>query len=124
MTPKSGDLVAIPFPYSDMTTTKRRPVLVVTTPDRHGDFMALAVTSMVTKESATTIDDADMARGKLPKKSWVRYDKLFTLSSTIITKIYGSLKPESLQVVIECLCDYIGCKAALEDDPLNSDEIT
>lgn len=125
MTHRPGDLVGIPFPYSDMTTTKRRPVLVVTTPDRHGDFMGLAVTSVVTEASAIAIDAGDMALGKLPKNSWVRYDKLFTLSSEIITKTYGSLRPESLQSVITCLCDYIGCDAmgtqafdsGVKDDP-------
>ena len=33
MTCKPGELVAIPFPYSDLTTRKRRPVLVMTHPD-------------------------------------------------------------------------------------------
>ena len=41
MTHKPGDFIAIPFPYSDITTTKRRPVLVVTAPDFHGDFMGI-----------------------------------------------------------------------------------
>ena len=49
---KPGDLVGIPFPYSDLTTKKRRPVLVLTAPDRHGDFMGLAVTSVETEASA------------------------------------------------------------------------
>ncbi len=41
MTCKPGELVGIPFPYSDLTTKKRRPVLVLTNPDRRGDFMGL-----------------------------------------------------------------------------------
>lgn len=36
-----GDLVGIPFPYSDLKTEKRRPVLVMTHLDRHGDFTLL-----------------------------------------------------------------------------------
>jgi len=73
--------------------------------------MGLAVTSVPTEESAMDIDAEDMALGKLPKNSWVRYDKLFTLSSDIITRKYGSLRRESLQSVVKCLCDYIGCDA-------------
>ncbi len=38
------DLVLIPFPYADLGSSKKRPVLVLTNPDRHGDFIALAVT--------------------------------------------------------------------------------
>lgn len=40
-----GDLVGIPFPYSDLKTEKRRPVLVMTHQDRHGDFICAAVTA-------------------------------------------------------------------------------
>ena len=109
MTCKPGDLVGIPFPYSDLTTKKRRPVLVVTAPDRHGDFMGLAVTSVPTEESAVAIFEADMATGSLPRKSWIRYDKLFTLSSGIIAKTYGSIKDHLRQAIMGNLCRYIGC---------------
>jgi mRNA interferase MazF len=40
-----GDLVLIPFPFSDLSPAKRRPVLLLTRPDAYGDFVALAVTS-------------------------------------------------------------------------------
>ncbi|ARJ64629.1 hypothetical protein WV31_02540 [Magnetospirillum sp. ME-1] len=40
-----GDLVLIPFPFSDLTAAKKPPVLVLTQPDAYGDFIALAVTS-------------------------------------------------------------------------------
>jgi hypothetical protein len=40
MTCKPGDLALIPFPYSDPTAYKKRPVLVLTGPDRHDDFIA------------------------------------------------------------------------------------
>jgi mRNA interferase MazF len=39
MTCRPGDLVLIPFPYSDLEAAKKRPVLALTTPDRHGDFI-------------------------------------------------------------------------------------
>ncbi len=106
---KPGDLVGILFPYSDLATKKRRPVLVLTAPDRHGDFMGLAVTSVETEVSAVEIVKEDMETGTLPRKSWIRYDKLFTLSSDIISKTYGSIKNQSREAVTENLCRYIGC---------------
>ena len=53
-----ADLVGIPFPYSDLKTEKRRPVLVMTPPDRRGDFICAAVTSVFTPELAVAICDA------------------------------------------------------------------
>ncbi len=46
MTPEPGDIVLIPFPFSDLSTSKRRPVLALTSPDRHGDFIAVGITSV------------------------------------------------------------------------------
>ena len=112
MTCKPGDLLGIPFPYSNLTTKKRRPVLVVTSPDRHGDFMGLAVTSVETEESAVAIVEGDMATGSLPRESWIRYDKIFTLNSEIVVKTYGSMKDQLLETVMDELCRYIGCDTA------------
>jgi len=110
MTCEPGELVGIPFPYSDLTTRKRRPVLVLTHPDRHGDFMGLAVTSVSTQEFAIGINDQSLADGRLPRPSWVRCDKIFTLSETNIVRRYGSLHPDVLGDVMEVLCAFLGCK--------------
>ena len=109
MTCKRGDLIGIPFPYSDLTTKKRRPVLVLTSPDRHGDFVCLAVTSVPTVEVAVAIDQKSMETGHLPMRSWIRCDKIFTLSENIIAKNYGTVCDTALQDVMERVCKYLGC---------------
>jgi mRNA interferase MazF len=93
-----GDLVGIPFPYSDLKTEKRRPVLVMTCHDRHGDFIGAPVTFVPTPEFAVAIDKASMSTGDLPRKSWIRCDKLFTLSGSIIVRHYGSLNNTSFNM--------------------------
>ena len=72
-----GDLVGIPLPYSDLKTEKRRPVLVMTHEDRHGDFICASVTSVPMPEFAEAIDNASMSTGELPRRSWVRCDEAF-----------------------------------------------
>ena len=39
----AGSLVVLPFPFSDLRATKRRPVVLLTAPDGYGDFLAMAV---------------------------------------------------------------------------------
>jgi len=46
MTCAAYDLGLIPFPYAELSAFKKRPVLVLTAPDHHGDVMALAVTTV------------------------------------------------------------------------------
>lgn len=109
MTFKRGEIVGIPFPYSDLTTRKRRPVLILTPEDARGDFIALAITSVRTAERAVRIEQANLSSGQLPKISWVRCDKIFTLSVSSIIKRYGTLKEEVLSSVLTCVCTHLGC---------------
>lgn len=105
-----GDLVGIPFPYSDLKAEKKRPVLVMTHQDRHGEFICAAVTSVPTPEFAIAIDNDSMRTGNLPRRSWIRYDKLFTLSASIVVRYFGSLNNAAFNMVREKICAYLGCK--------------
>lgn len=103
-----GDIVMLPFPYSDLSAAKRRPVLVLTNPDRHGDFIGLAITSVFTQEHSVRIDNTSLTRGSLPKTSWIRVDKIFTLESGRIIKTFGRVGSESLKQVLDGLCARVG----------------
>ena len=70
MTARRDQVVGIPFPYADLQTRKRRPVVMLTEPDRHGDFIAVAVTSVPIAVLAVPITNDDLADGMLPKPSW------------------------------------------------------
>ena len=108
MTCRPADLVLIPFPYADLRLSKKRPVLVLTTPDQHGDFIALAVTSVQPPEYALEIDPASLASGALPRRSWVRQGKVFTLGEDDIVKALGRVTPGFLRAVLDGLCERVG----------------
>ena len=105
-----SEIVGIPFPYTDMSTQKRRPVLVLTAPDQRGDFIGLAVTSVLTEENTFRIESDSLEKGRLPKTSWVRYDKTFTLNASLIKTHYGSLQKNVFERIISHLCDHVGCQ--------------
>ena len=54
----SGDLVLIPFPFSDLQSAKKRPVMALTPPDRHTDFIGVAVTSVAQQSHAMQVGTA------------------------------------------------------------------
>lgn len=107
--PRPGDVVLIPFPYTDLATTKRRPVLVLRPPDAFGDFLAVAVTSQAGHEDAITLSQADFLEGFLPKPSYVRASKLYTLNERTITRRFGALTPASFKRAQDAICALLGC---------------
>ncbi|MBF0270936.1 MAG: type II toxin-antitoxin system PemK/MazF family toxin [Magnetococcales bacterium] len=104
-----GDLVLIPFPFSDLATDKKRPVLVLTFPDRYDDFIGLAVTSTPMQEAAVPLDPASMLHGSLPKPSWVRQDKIYTLDRGVVIRNLGRVTPEFFSMVVRGFCNIFGC---------------
>lgn len=101
-------LVTIPFPYANMAVSKRRPVLVLTNPDRHGDFVGLAITSVPTEENAVLLDTTSLIQGSVPLKSWVRLDKIYTLDEDSILRELAEVHPDFLRHVVRCVCSVVG----------------
>ncbi len=95
-----GDVVIVPFPFSDLTQTKRRPALVIAT--LSGDDLILCqITSQSRTDSyAIAITNEDFASGGLNQDSNIRPNKLFTSDRQIILYQVGQLKLEKIAEVI------------------------
>ena len=96
-----GDVVKVPFPYTDRPTRQRRPALIVSSPDlqrRHGLSWVLMITSVANRgwEGDVEIDDLDIAR--LPAPSVVRCAKIATIDSSDAERL-GRVTPEVLSLV-------------------------
>ena len=103
---RQGDLVLVPFPFTDLSSVKRRPALVVS-PDRlHqrlDDVILAALTSQVPHaltEFDIPLGSRDMALGHLPKPSVVKLNKVFTSHRGLIVKRVGRLQKESLSKIL------------------------
>lgn len=102
----------IPVPFTDLSSAKRRPVLVLSS-DTHNqsfpDVMVAAITSHFASTAAgLVIDTPDMEMGALPHRSLVRADKIYTLSQTLIVKSYGRLKQGALDDLLTLLDAVLG----------------
>jgi mRNA interferase MazF len=103
-----GDLLLVPFPFSDLSATKRRPVLALTGPDRYGDFIAIPVTSRPQAEHGVPLAAADLLRGALPAPSWIRTDRIVTLNSSLVVKSVGRVSERAIAAAVERFCAHIG----------------
>jgi mRNA interferase MazF len=99
--PVRGDIVVIPFPFSDLSAAKRRPALVLALLDDN-DVLLCQVTSRHRPGlNAIAIGPDDFASGGLPVESFARCGKLFAADSSIIEKRAGTLRPSCLQKIAE-----------------------
>ena len=102
-----GDVVVIPFPFSDFTQTKRRPALVISALE--GDDVILCqITSRTIRDSyAIPLEDKDFKTGELKQSSNVRPNRIFTADSHIILYKADSLTVNKLNEVIDKIFEII-----------------
>lgn len=79
-----GDVVVVPFPFTDLTNTKRRPALVIAELTRK-DLILCLITSQTASDSYTTlIENDDFEMGSLNKTSYAKSNRVFTANEQII----------------------------------------
>jgi mRNA interferase MazF len=96
-----GDVVVVPFPFTDLSASKKRPALVVATFE--GEDLILAMISSQAKmdEYSIIVMDDDFGTGGLPLISLVRANRLTTADKSIVLRKLGTLKQEKLKEVQE-----------------------
>jgi len=102
-----GDVVVVPFPFSDLTHSKRRPALVVA--ELEGDDLILCqITSQRIRDGyAVSIEERDFEDGTLRQKSNVRPNRIFTADRHIILYRVGSLNSSRIDEVIDRMVDIL-----------------
>ncbi len=79
-----GDIVLIPFPFTNLSQTKRRPALIISNNkvNETGDYLLVQITSRVKSDSLSEeIKDNDYTESRLPATSYVRIHKIFCLKN-------------------------------------------
>lgn len=90
------DIVLVPFPYSDLSATKKRPVLIVSNNHYNQNFedvLVCVITSRQYKDDySVDLSNEDLEIGVLPELSVVKTHKLFTIHQSKIVKKFSTIK--------------------------------
>ncbi len=91
-----GDIVTVAFPYTDLTSQKRRPALVLNENTEAGDvILAFIGTHLPAQSTAVSVilqsADQDFSGTGLKSDSVVRLEKLATIERRLITRRIGKL---------------------------------
>jgi len=108
---KQGDVIRVPFPYTDRSTRQHRPALVVSK-GALGDGDSLLWVAMITSaENRAWLGDVPFgnayAQSGLPAPSVVRPCKLATIEARHAERL-GHVKPALLRQVTDILRGYLG----------------
>ena len=105
------DVVVVPFPFTDSSTTKRRPALIISEQIAFNTPMKKSVMAMITtathKPWALDVNISDLSAAGLFNPSIVRM-KLFTLDHSLIVRHIGHLSSTDADEVIESIGKLVG----------------
>ncbi len=87
-----GDVVRSPFPFTDLSSGKSRPILLLSEVGM-GDWIVCEITTrrQAGSRGVISIDAGDFLSGGLPRLSVARFDRLHALNESIFDKVYGRL---------------------------------
>jgi mRNA interferase MazF len=113
--PKQGDILLIPIPFTDLSSQKRRPVIVISNDQynrKTSDIIVVAMTSnpQVT-EYSLSITSSDLVEGALNRPGKIRVDKIYTLSQTIVAKTFGQVDDKTLSRIRRRLVNLVASTA-------------
>lgn len=104
MSYKKCDVLLVQFPFTDFSEVKKRPVLVIKDENEYGDIVCFQITSNGMQSNIIEIREDDLQE-PLRLKSFVKYDKCFTIDSKLIDKKLTSVTDSFLQNLKDLFCN-------------------
>ena len=113
--PDQGDILLVPIPFTDLSSNKRRPVVVISNDaynHRTTDIVVVAMTSNpAVVDYSLAVTSADLDRGTLNRPGRIRADRIYTLSQSIVVKTFGRVNAATLDRIRGLLRDLAGKKS-------------
>jgi mRNA interferase MazF len=100
---EQGSVVLVPFPFTDLSGKKKRPVLVISNNKynrANRDFICCGITSNVEDaDYSVPIDTQDFQFGFLAQPSKIKVDRITILEQSLIIKTIGRVNIEIIEKV-------------------------
>ena len=98
-----GDIVFVPFPFSDKLESKKRPAVIISKNSINNPLFTIAkITSVIRNENYSfLIDNDSFTVNPLPKLCEVRTMEIFTIHKSEIIKKLTSFNPGPLKEILD-----------------------
>jgi|SRR3989344_8301457 len=101
------DLLLVPFPFSDQSGRKVRPVIVISNNEFNkysDDVLVIGVTSNILKDKYTiNLTNNNLDEGKLFTNCIIKVENLLKLDKELVIKKIGKINKETLKNIINKL---------------------
>ncbi|MDG2991619.1 type II toxin-antitoxin system PemK/MazF family toxin [Candidatus Synechococcus calcipolaris G9] len=108
MSLRKGDVVLVPFPFTDLSQTKLRPAVVLCVDSQRQDITLCFISSQNLKEATLdevilTPDELEFSQTGLKVASKIRVTRIVTLEYHLLQRRLGGLGQQQLQRLNEAL---------------------
>jgi mRNA interferase MazF len=109
---QAGQIVLTPFPHTDLSGAKLRPVLMLRRASRYDDWLVCMVSSKLDQaetgfDEVLAATDADFAASGLKAPSVLRLSRLAVLDGTLLVGSIGNLGNGRLERIRQRLARWI-----------------
>ena len=100
---KRKDVILVPFPFSDLSYSKKRPALVLADIHERDELICMMLTSALSIDPKIDISIKDIDSAGLPKPTVARISRLFTLKQSLVIKKLGIIGEEEFGDIVRRL---------------------
>lgn len=93
-------IVLLRFPFSDLSSEKVRPAIVITELPRDDYITCMITTRQNIDRFCIELSDADCVAGSIRHPSFIRCERLFVANETVIQKSVGEISRIKFEQVI------------------------
>jgi mRNA interferase MazF len=107
---KFGDVVLVPFPFTDQSATKRRPAVIISNADYHNAYIDVIVMAITSQARASSVGEVTVTRWReagLLKPSTIK-PVITTLDPMLILRKLGELATEDQEALITAIPTIFG----------------
>ncbi len=101
------DILLVPFPFSDQSGRKVRPVVVVSNlefNEHSEDYLVAGITSNISREKySIRISSADLEEGQLFTRCCVKAENLLKIDRELVVKKIGRLNKQKFRDIVKIL---------------------
>ncbi|MBZ9787861.1 type II toxin-antitoxin system PemK/MazF family toxin [Psychroflexus sp. CAK57W] len=109
---KKGDIVLIPFPFTDLSGTKNRPAIVLISTDE--DVTICFMTTQLKWKSKFDVRIKPSEVNGLKKESLIRLNKMATVNKDLVIGLLGHLEEKEVRNLNQSLISILKLDPAIQ----------